>query len=283
MDSGRIPLTERDHFAWFWLSLSDDLKYLLVHLHPKTLEWLQGRSTRYRGTASREHDAGFYNNQGMVNGSAIFPLDFGRDGDWPKLVVQLPVIRGENEDSPERVKSVHEGLQALFQDLRVPPPDIAFEGHNQALSIALDSRSGLACCGLVAQLSPDFVKRLARLALDVEAIVKVEQVMVDVYCRLWQHRPVAGVADRWTPEERMRSLRKETGVTIYSSGNHCGKLHISVPGESCGLDPSLPSPLLGGEAGYELCPHNVGNEVQKFVLLAGLAKLSSLVREEVVG
>lgn len=56
-------------------------------------------------------------------------------------------------------------------------------------------------------------------------------------------------------------------------------INLSVPGNACGLDPSDyydKSP----DTGYKLSPHNTDSGLQQLTLLAGLAKLCDLAREE---
>lgn len=56
-----------------------------------------------------------------------------------------------------------------------------------------------------------------------------------------------------------------------------GHIHLSCPGNACGLDPELYS---SEDRGYELAPHNVDTPWQQFTLLAGLAAIHSEARRQ---
>jgi hypothetical protein len=58
-----------------------------------------------------------------------------------------------------------------------------------------------------------------------------------------------------------------------------GRFHLDCPGNACGLDPSHMD--MGGiDEGFELSPHNTDTPSQQLTLLAGLAKICDLYRQE---
>lgn len=56
-------------------------------------------------------------------------------------------------------------------------------------------------------------------------------------------------------------------------------LNLSCPGDSCGLDPENYDENCA-DTGYKLLPHNLDSPFQQFTLLAGLAKICQLARED---
>jgi hypothetical protein len=66
---------------------------------------------------------------------------------------------------------------------------------------------------------------------------------------------------------------REFSVVVHEDGG----LHLNCPGNACGLDPSHSRV---GEHGYEFGPHNVDSAVQQLTLLAGLAAIHDLARQE---
>ena len=60
-----------------------------------------------------------------------------------------------------------------------------------------------------------------------------------------------------------------------------GLIHLTCPGNACGLDPSSMGHVVG--SGYELSPHNVDTGVQVLTLLAGLATISDIALTARVG
>jgi len=68
--------------------------------------------------------------------------------------------------------------------------------------------------------------------------------------------------------------RRDFQAVIYQNGG----FHADIPGNSCGIDPSLTHGIEDGQ-GYEFCPHNVDFATQQIVLLAGLATLYDKARK----
>jgi len=91
-------------------------------------------------------------------------------------------------------------------------------------------------------------------------------------------RSAMQIADEhmWRPDRKKDSL-----FPLQFKVNFSGPtaIHLSVPGNACGLDPSFGSGSYEGPShGYRLSPHNVDSGIQQLSLLMGLARLCELGR-----
>ncbi len=78
----------------------------------------------------------------------------------------------------------------------------------------------------------------------------------------------------WQEKERKRLLARSFQVHHYES-----RIHLTVPGDACGLDPaSGHGEYRDSASGYRLTPHNVDGGLQQLALLMGLARLHELGR-----
>lgn len=87
---------------------------------------------------------------------------------------------------------------------------------------------------------------------------------------------VANLAVR-TMQTAWRKMMGKERDEFASYVGEGGRIHISCPGNACGLDPEFGS-LYKDEWGYELAPHNVDTPQQQLVLLAALAAIYSEAR-----
>ena len=78
----------------------------------------------------------------------------------------------------------------------------------------------------------------------------------------------------------MTNLR-EKFYGYHSTFREDGSIHLSCPGDACGIDPehNKLSHLKGELVGYRFVPHNTDNAIQQLTILAGLAKLEDMARE----
>ncbi len=302
--SQEVSLLETDMPTWYRLSLrgNSNAKAIRVSVHPLAFKRLQKESD-----SGGEYVAGLY----VAGEEKRLPFSFEpavEEGSWPAFVMPLPILWGKGEVSAEELEVMMLGMADLFAALK-DPIKVPLEGHHQAMVVSFtntsDGPSLLFDClqepvrdpplegyqqgamirfgdvaeyllGPRVEFSPALTRQLARLSLDHSAMAPVEEALA------WAHinmcGEVEGVVDRRTVREKLTSLKPKMQVRIHSGGE-IGELHITIPGNVCGMDPDINGIAIAREKslGYELLPNNVDNVAQQLALLVGLARLSDLV------
>jgi len=96
---------------------------------------------------------------------------------------------------------------------------------------------------------------------------QIEGVMEDIYCCMM------GIS-----EQRRDYLKHSFRVRV---GETNGYFYLDCPGDACGIYPSFSSSFSSEKQAYEFSSHNVDTPAQLITLIAGLAKLHDLARQEV--
>lgn len=163
-------------------------------------------------------------------------IDRNGDGDWPALY------------------SLARSLEALFFALKVSPDSITSAQPQLAVVDGWIVQAEIYGGALSVSIGPDFVSRLMTFSsADFDLVTKQ---MMNVYYEMWP---------------AMRRLYRPIDFRVQM---HERGLHLSCPGNACGLDPDWGDVDQG--QGYRLHPHNTDSPVQQLTLLAGIAALCEL-------
>lgn len=193
-------------------------------------------------------------------GGNVHPLRSRRSG-WVAFVTTLPV-----QEKPLDLAKWYQpsaSLNALFMALRYPEFRTDFDRPQLLVVSGVMAFARHTYAGAVeASISPALRQWLARDEERLE-IPSAAQAMYQTWRGIDKEKPKYSrfFRERFQAETRSRGL-----------------LHLSVPGNACGLDPEIS--YFGAEEGYTLVPHNTDGVVQQWALLAGLAKICELARAD---
>lgn len=281
----------KDIPAWYELRITDDHKALIIRIEKTAL--VEARKFLTMKAPIVRYYEEKLNNTPLFGELFIPPREkvwgFGevleqfpqeRD-DWISYHCDLPVIlsaeqvKWQGNDSGfygernwERAEQVTVTLKVLFKTLWRFEKQAAekenAEDFPQLLIIEnMLVESGLHGSEFSVKLSKRFCIWLERQIEDKEyraLEVEVEEAMKEAHFQMWQ-KPLS------------KREQREHRVDCHPPKS----IHLSCPGNACGLDPEHSRIE---DRGYRLHPHNVDSRIQQLTLLAGIAKLHDLVRQE---
>lgn len=285
----------KDISAWYELGITDDHKALIIRIEKTALVEVQKLLTM-KAPLVRIYEERL--NKTPLFGELFIPprekvWGFGevleqfpqeRD-DWISYHCDLPVIlsaeqvKWQGNDSGfygernwERAEQVTVTLKVLFEALWLFEEQAAEKEiiKNQVQLLIIEGmrvESGLHGSSFSVKLSKRFCNWLKKQIGDKEYkafehlhLPEAERAMTEAHFQIWQ-KPL----DRY-------DLRRHEVVCHPPKS-----IHLSCPGNACGLDPEYSRTE---DWGYMLQPHNVDSRIQQLTLLAGIAKLHDLVRQE---
>lgn len=180
---------------------------------------------------------------------------------WVSYHCPLPIYKKQGEKHiSERSTStaVRTTLSILFELLNLDPEeDTKYEIPQLVVVdnfLVQEERNGSS---LSAIITPAMIPFLSNPESD--SLKSIEEVMRTADEHMWQEK------------KRSKLFESDFRVHFYKSP----KIHLSVQGDACGLDPAHYS---GIGCGYRLVPHNVDSGIQQLSLLMGLARLHELGR-----
>ena len=259
--------TEGDLPCWYELSLVSE-SALKVRIHPEAMDYLQvSLSCLNAGILAEQQkafDETFIPPRGVVFGIGGILQFFSVNGDWPEVVAVLPIMKREGKEFGNHEHTMalktRESLSILFNALWLFGYDRKVENEKPQLMVVngFSSSVGMGQAGLNVSFSPAMVKFLET-EKEVLEIPEISTAMYQAGGYMWE---------RGRGSNRDRYYHR---TTLYPPN----KLHLSVDGNACGLDPSLNDSR--GPC-YDLSPHNVDSSLQQLSLLAGLCSRHDITR-----
>jgi hypothetical protein len=256
--------------AWYELRVSD--KKLVVDIHP--------RAWNFFVHALRENPRLVSETPRLLKIPEFIPLQenpwawgFGGSASWKKsrrenwisAVFKLPIFSAERESSNsvwDRLFSISATLELLFKILLIFEENISDYYSPQLLVVSgMSFERNLFGGSLLVILSKDACEFLAEeIKIHGETIRYFP--IIDAMQKAFSY--IEG---------------KEPSFMDFRAMLRPPKwLHLSVPGNACGLDPGN---YYDEESfrGYEMLPHNVDNPLQQIYLLAGVFSLYDHIRK----
>lgn len=262
-------IKKRNIPCWYELSFDHGKNAILIRIHKDFIR----KYTNLPNFISRHIDdlaKSFqlkpfrYSFVGNFGFNGVFLFD-GRKGEFCQFRAAIPVINPEEKRAQgiwNHIVSYSATFTILFRLLNIYDQKTTSE-LSQLMMIRAITEEGLSggeICGVFSQKIYFWMKRLASKKSEY-GVNDVERVMRLVYERLF------ATYGLYNQRDFMAEIHEDGGF------------HADIPGNSCGLDPSLTHGIKEG-MGYEFCPHNVDGIGQQLTLLAGLAALHDKARKE---
>ncbi len=140
------------------------------------------------------------------------------------------------------------------------------DGLSQLMLIeGLQGGGGMSSCGLWLVVSKKVCEWLSKNIENIALRQEIRRVMIGCYEAMWQE-PVSDFA-----RHDFRVMIREGGL-----------IHLSCPGDACGIDPESSVTMFKKDDGYgyKMSPHNIDCKLQLLTLLGGMAKLHDLARAD---
>lgn len=182
---------------------------------------------------------------------------------WVSYHCPLPIYKkhGErNRSDKGTAATVRTTLSILFGLLDFcPEEDTEYRVSQLVIIDGFLVQNDLHGGSLSATITPAMTPFLS--SPSVESLRSIQDSMRTAYEHMWQERKHSKL---FTNDFRVH----------YQEPT---KIHLTVPGDACGLDPAF-GDYDGASYGYRLVPHNVDSGMQQLSLLMGLARLHELGR-----
>jgi hypothetical protein len=259
---------KKDVPAWYELSY---LKpgTLGIEIHQKVIDFFAAEKYLKTPRGLSKHAFPF---PPLIEQPSNLVFDFGnpfllgqskRSG-WLNYELSLPILRGEDgycRQDFNPITGVRATLECLFLILSLFKGETGSPKRQLLVVEGLRNETNLHGGSLWVYLTPSTCLYLRQFPSH-SCVPEIDEAMSQTYQYLW-------------PEEEINIFNR---CSTRCQESHF--LHLSVPGNACGLDPDYHSGLGNYRArGYSLSPHNVDSYLQQFSLLMGLAKLHDLVRQ----
>lgn len=259
-----------------WYDLRVTRRGLAVDLHPQAFQhvvaifgtgyFASQKHTVYSDGEKKDYPLPpFINPSGPAQawgfGGNAKPLPPSRSG-WVSFVVTLP--QGQEPLDLAKWYQPSATLNAIFRAVRFPEFRTDFSKPQLVVISGLMTDARNVYAGAIeAAISPAMRRWLSQKPEGTK-LPAAAQAMYQTWRRIEKERP-----------EHPGWFRQEFDTSI----NGVGLLHLTVPGNACGLDPEVGG-FTGKDEGYTLVPHNTDGVVQQWALLAGLAKVGELARAD---
>lgn len=254
---GRVPWQEKIP-AWYELRIHNNTT-LVVAVHPKVCALLEVRTDLpiIRLYEERLCIPSFSLENGRWGFGGAMRL-FSENNGWTSVHCPLPVYQTKEEEVFDKgnAKAVRASLSMLFTILSFYSD--ADGDFTVPQLIIIDNFDVLAGNALSAIVTPGMHLFLSNLKTG--SLESVQQAMQIADRYMWQ---------RSCMTDLLYSMQFRVDFSVSN------KIHLSVPGNACGLDPYSYS---NSSLGYRLGPHNVDSGTQQLTLLMGLARLCELGR-----
>lgn len=186
----------------------------------------------------------------------------GESEGWVMIKADLPVVMWNWDNNQVYWKSAYRvsaSLAILFQMLYLYEDELSGSDFQLLTIDLLGVDEGIYGGSLSVTISPTLKKWLSRFPDNYDHL-EIKEAMVSAHCRM------AGPLLPYQEHDFRAWVRKPYWI------------NLSVPGNACGLDPSGYYEEEG--RGFKMLPHNTDTPIQQLSLLAGLAKMYQLARQE---
>lgn len=251
-----------------WYDLRTNGRALVIEVHPQVLdqavEW--ANKTGADSVAVRSERGGepmplphfIPYRQGIRRwsfGSAVETVQSVNPG-WTAWLVPLPYKTSQWQKG----YVISAALENIFRVLQVVGANTRSERQQLLVISAMTVWMGTYGGAISAQVSPQLGRWIERWWSQREMVIRIAM------RQAWSYMYKRGVL------HNLDNFR-----TMFNPPRF---IHLDVPGDSVGLDPSDMYGGLGRREGYELAPHNTDHPGQQLALLVGLAKIYQLARED---
>ncbi len=272
--------------AWYEISWDDENKAIVVRVHRAVLNQLglltnEAPIIRILSTDIDLSDFVPFGESNWGFGQVLEQI--GEDDKYISFRVSLPrviwtISKAKREDRfgfkglPERgynwqaAYNLSASLNVLFLALAFSlREEIIWENEipqlvNCKLQTSKESYGG----ALSIRLSKALVDWLAKYQVN-EDIPEASEALFEAYSAMYEFKDEEAIAfNRHYLNARVLSIKQ--------------RITLNCPGDACGLDPDNMNEIR--DRGYELVPHNTDTPIQQLTLLAGVAKLCDIYRED---